>query len=444
MSDKRQDASDNLSGDSNQPLDPQQTLAALGVARADDEQSNKRKRKAPRRNGRGTAKNVTGSTNSSSLHTADTVSTEALIAASSAPVAADDFSAADFGGEKSLVGHRVIDFMKVAKPFAIFSAILTLVGLIAIVTKGLNLGLDFTGGVSATVVYEQPVERSQVQNTLASHKINDGVIQYLGNNKEVLVRLPPQKQVEGLSDTLDKALDLPNNNATIKSLDVVGSQVGDEIYLSSLGATGLALLLMFIYVAIRFQAKLAFGAVLALFHDSIITVGIFALFGWPFDLTVLAAILSLIGYSINDTIVVFDRIRENFRRVRGLSPVAIVNLSLTETLRRTIMTISTVLLVVLAMIFLGGESLFWFAVALFIGLILGTFSSVYIASAIPLWLGMSRKDFIVEVKPEFVEEEVSFEDRHAPMYDDGPIDDDMQTVYAQNTASPAITHKNNQ
>ncbi|MCG9476285.1 protein translocase subunit SecF, partial [Escherichia coli] len=156
----------------------------------------------------------------------------------------------------------------------------------------------------------------------------------------------------------------PNNNATIKNIDVVGSQVGNEIYISSLGATALALLCMFIYVMVRFQAKLALGAVLALFHDSIITVGIFAFFGWPFDLTVLAAVLSLIGYSINDTIVVFDRIRENFRRVRGASPTQIVNLSLTETLRRTIMTISTVLLVVVAMLLLGGESLHWFSVAL--------------------------------------------------------------------------------
>lgn len=396
---------DNLT---NTPNNPQDTLAELGVVTTNEERSVKRQRKGPRRNGKGGTKNVAAQ---------NTPPAEPTLVAMPNPEVTDNFSAEDFGGEKSLEGHHIIDFMKIAKPFAILSAILTLVGLVAIVTKGLNLGLDFTGGVSATVVYEQPVERSQVQKTLASHKIDESVIQYLGNNKEILVRLPPQKQVEGLSDTLDKALDLPNNNATVKSIDVVGSQVGNEIYLNSLGATGLALLCMFIYVTVRFQSKLAFGAVLALFHDSIITVGIFALFGWPFDLTVLAAVLSLIGYSINDTIVVFDRIRENFRRVRGLSPRSIVNLSLTETLRRTIMTISTVLLVVLAMIFLGGQSLFWFAVALFIGLILGTFSSVYIASAIPLWMGMSRKDFIVEVKPEFVEEEVQFNDRHAPAFE---------------------------
>ncbi|OBX62635.1 protein-export membrane protein SecF [Moraxella osloensis] len=388
----------------------------MGVRRSDEIASNAQHRKTPRRNGKGVNKNLV----KQPATLTDTIPQNAGLAVANA--ATSEFSAENFGGEKFFAGRRIIDFLKVAKPFAILSAILTILGLVAILTKGLNLGLDFTGGVSATVVYEQPVQQAQVQSALASHKINDSVVQYLGSNKEILVRLPPQKQIEGLSNSLDAALDLPNNNATIKNIDVVGSQVGNEIYVSSLGATALALLCMFIYVMVRFQAKLALGAVLALFHDSIITVGIFALFGWPFDLTVLAAVLSLIGYSINDTIVVFDRIRENFRRVRGASPTQIVNLSLTETLRRTIMTISTVLLVVVAMLLLGGESLHWFSVALLIGLILGTFSSVYIASAIPLWLGMSRKDFIVEVKPEFVEDEVVFEDRNAPMYDNKALD----------------------
>ena len=402
--------------DGSEPINPEQKLSELGVRRSDEIASNTQHRKTPRRNGKGVNKNLV----KQPATPTDTIPQSAGLAVANA--ATSEFSAEDFGGEKLFAGRRIIDFLKVAKPFAILSAILTILGLVAILTKGLNLGLDFTGGVSATVVYEQPVQQAQVQSALASHKINDSVVQYLGSNKEILVRLPPQKQIEGLSNSLDAALDLPNNNATIKNIDVVGSQVGNEIYVSSLGATALALLCMFIYVMVRFQAKLALGAVLALFHDTIITVGIFAFFGWPFDLTVLAAVLSLIGYSINDTIVVFDRIRENFRRVRGASPAQIVNLSLTETLRRTIMTISTVLLVVVAMLLLGGESLHWFSVALLIGLILGTFSSVYIASAIPLWLGMSRKDFIVEVKPEFVEEEVVFEDRNAPIYDNKVVD----------------------
>ena len=414
MNDDKLEDLDGLDG--SEPINPEQKLSELGVRRSDEIASNAQHRKTPRRNGKGVNKNLV----KQSATPTDTIPQSAGLAVANA--ATSEFSAEDFGGEKLFAGRRIIDFLKVAKPFAILSAILTILGLVAILTKGLNLGLDFTGGVSATVVYEQPVQQAQVQSALASHKINDSVVQYLGSNKEILVRLPPQKQIEGLSNSLDAALDLPNNNATIKNIDVVGSQVGNEIYVSSLGATALALLCMFIYVMVRFQAKLALGAVLALFHDTIITVGIFAFFGWPFDLTVLAAVLSLIGYSINDTIVVFDRIRENFRRVRGASPTQIVNLSLTETLRRTIMTISTVLLVVVAMLLLGGESLHWFSVALLIGLILGTFSSVYIASAIPLWLGMSRKDFIVEVKPEFVEDEVVFEDRNAPMYDNKVLD----------------------
>ena len=418
MNDDKLEDLDGLDG--SEPINPEQKLSELGVRRSDEIASNTQHRKTPRRNGKGVNKNLVKQPATPS----DTIPQNAGLAVANA--ASAEFSAENFGGEKFFAGRRIIDFLKVAKPFAILSAILTILSLVAILTKGLNLGLDFTGGVSATVVYEKPVQQAQVQSALANHKINDSVVQYLGSNKEILVRLPPQKQIEGLSNSLDAALDLPNNNATIKNIDVVGSQVGNEIYVSSLGATALALLCMFIYVMVRFQAKLALGAVLALFHDSIITVGIFALFGWPFDLTVLAAVLSLIGYSINDTIVVFDRIRENFRRVRGASPTQIVNLSLTETLRRTIMTISTVLLVVVSMLLLGGDSLHWFSVALLIGLILGTFSSVYIASAIPLWLGMSRKDFIVEVKPEFVEDEVVFEDRNAPinapMYDNKALD----------------------
>lgn len=393
--------------DSQDPIDNEQKLSELGVHSTIEAGSLKRKRKNPRRNGRGVNANLQQNHQSSD----DLPSTTENVSIDNT----DNFTADNFGGEKTLTGTQILGFMKFAKPFMAFSIILTIVSMIAIVTKGLNLGLDFTGGVSATVVYEKPVEQTQVQSALNNHQFKDGVVQYLGNNTEILLRLPPQDKIDGLSATLDNALDLPNNNATIKNLDIVGSQVGNEVYLSSVGAMALALFCMFIYVTVRFQAKLALGAMLALFHDSIITIGIFAFFGWPFDLTVLAAVLSLIGYSINDTIVVFDRIRENFRRVRGITPRQIVDLSLTETLRRTFMTISTVLLVVVAMIFLGGDSLYWFSVALLIGLILGTLSSMYVASVIPLWLGMSRSDFVIQVKPEFAEEHVVFEDRNAPV-----------------------------
>ncbi len=325
--------------------------------------------------------------------------------------AAESEAAKAEGGIKAIGNQRIIPFMNIEKPMAILSIVLVIASIIAIAVNGLNFGLDFTGGVSADIKYEQPVEQVAVVQALADNGFNDAVVQYLGTRDELLIRLPPQSDdISGLNSNLEKALTLPNNVVEIDNVNIIGSQVGNEVYLNSVMALGLALLSMLGYVALRFQFKLALGAVVSLFHDAIVTIGVFALFGFPFDLTVLAAILALIGYSLNDTIVVYDRIRENFRRVRGMTPRQTLDLSLTETLRRTIMTISTVLLVVLAMMFLGGDGLYWFSVALFIGLIAGTYSSTYIASSIPLAMGLSRDDFVVKVKPEFEEEIVTFND----------------------------------
>ncbi len=370
----------------NNPIDPTRANTPAGPPR---------RRRAPRRDGKG----ANAATNQSAL--AD----QALIAEPS------DEAAEKAGGVKLIANQRIIPFLKIEKPMMILSALLMIAGIVAVIFKGLNFGLDFTGGVSANVSYQQPVEQSQVVQALAENGFPDAVVQYLGTRQELLLRLPPQEQsADNLSATLDQVLDFANNPSTIDSISIIGSQVGNEIYLNSLLALSVALGMMLIYVATRFQFKLALGAVLALFHDVIVVVGIFAIMGWPFDLTVLAAVLALIGYSINDTIVVYDRIRENFRRVRGLTPRQVIDLSLTETLRRTIMTVGTVFVVVVAMMFLGGDGLFWFSVALFIGLIAGTYSSVYIASVIPLMLGLSREDFVVKVKPEFEEEVVVFAD----------------------------------
>lgn len=370
----------------NNPIDP---------TRANTPAEPPRRRRAPRRDGKG----ANAATNQSAL--AD----QALIAEPS------DEAAEKAGGVKLIANQRIIPFLKIEKPMMILSALLIIAGILAVIFKGLNFGLDFTGGVSANVSYQQPVEQSQVVQALADNGFPDAVVQYLGTRQELLLRLPPQEQsADNLSATLDQVLDFANNPSTIDSISIIGSQVGNEIYLNSLLALSVALGMMLIYVGMRFQFKLALGALLALFHDVIVVVGIFAIMGWPFDLTVLAAVLALIGYSINDTIVVYDRIRENFRRVRGLTPRQVIDLSLTETLRRTIMTVGTVFVVVVAMMFLGGDGLFWFSVALFIGLIAGTYSSVYIASVIPLMLGLSREDFVVKVKPEFEEEVVVFAD----------------------------------
>lgn len=303
--------------------------------------------------------------------------------------------------------ERIIPFMKIAFPAAIISIILTIGGIFFIVTKGLNLGLDFTGGVSAELNYAQPASQNAVIKALDEAGFHDAVVQTLGSNKDLLVRMPAQDiKVDDLSNAIKKAAQLPNNPAEVQKVDSVGGQVGNELYVRSASAVALALLLMLVYVTIRFEFKLAMGAVLSLFHDIIVTVGIFAMMQWPFDLTVLAAVLALIGFSLNDNIVVSDRIRENFRKIRGASPLEIVNIALTETLRRTIHTSMTLLLVVLAMLFMGGDGLKWFSVTMCIGIFVGTYSSIYIGTAFALWRGLNRQDFIVQIKPEFEEEEI--------------------------------------
>ena len=303
---------------------------------------------------------------------------------------------------------KVIPFMKIAAPAAVLSILITIASLYFIVTKGLNLGLDFTGGISAELNYQKAVNPTDVSNALSKAGFKDSVVQTLGTNRDLIVRMPVQDdvKVDDLNNAINKAAQLPNNSAEVHKVDVVGGQVGNELYIRSAGAVALAMLLMLVYVTIRFEFKLAVGAVLSLLHDVIVTIGIFAMMQWPFDLTVLAAVLALIGFSLNDNIVVSDRIRENFRKIRGATPLEIVNIALTETLKRTIHTSMTLLLVVLAMMILGGDGLHWFSVAMFIGVFVGTYSSIYIGTAFALWRGLNRQDFIVQVKPEFDEEEI--------------------------------------
>lgn len=301
--------------------------------------------------------------------------------------------------------ERIIGFMKIAKPAAIISVLITIASLFFICFKGLNLGLDFTGGISAEVTYQKGVEQEQILEALEKSGFKHVVVQTLGSNSDLLIRMPVQDiKVEDLNNTLTQAVQMPNNVATLHKVDSVGGQVGNELYVRSAGAIGLALLLMLIYVTIRFEFKLAMGAVLSLFHDVIAILGVFALMQWPFDLTVLAAVLAVMGFSLNDNIVVSDRIRENFRKIRGASPREVVDIALTETLRRTFHTSMTIVLVVLSMMILGGEGLRWFSVATFVGIFVGTYSSIYIGTAFALWRGLNRQDFIVQVKPEFEDE----------------------------------------
>ena len=304
--------------------------------------------------------------------------------------------------------ERVIPFMKIALPAALLSIFLTVASLFFIATKGLDLGLDFTGGIAAELNYANPVKPEQVNAALTKAGFTDSVVQTLGSERDLMVRMPVQEEMEAddLTKAITQAVQLPNNTVTVPKVDVVGGQVGNELYVRSGGAVALALLLMLVYVTIRFEFKLAIGAVLSLFHDIVVTLGIFALMQWPFDLTVLAALLAIIGFSLNDNIVVSDRIRENFRKIRGAEPLEVINIALTETLRRTIHTSMTLLLVVLAMMLMGGDGLKWFSVAMFVGVFVGTYSSIYIGTGFALWRGLNRQDFIVQVKPEFEEEEI--------------------------------------
>jgi len=301
--------------------------------------------------------------------------------------------------------ERIIPFMKIAKPAAIISILITLASIFFICTKGLNLGLDFTGGIAAEVTYQKAVDQDQVVKSLESSGFKHTVVQTLGSSSDLLIRMPVQNvKVEDLNAALTKAIQVPNNVATLHKVDSVGGQVGNELYVRSAGAVALALALMLIYVTIRFEFKIAMGAILSLFHDIIAILGFFALMQWPFDLTVLAAVLAVIGFSLNDNIVVSDRIRENFRKIRGASPREIIDIALTETLRRTVHTSMTLTLVVVSMMILGGDGLHWFSVAMFVGIFVGTYSSIYIGTAFALWRGLNRQDFIVQVKPEFDEE----------------------------------------
>jgi preprotein translocase subunit SecF len=244
-----------------------------------------------------------------------------------------------------------------------------------------------------------------VQNNLEAAGFHDAVVQHLGRTTDILIRLPPQATAgSNVGMQVVQAVQKDGNTATLRQVDSVGSQVGEELYLNSVMAVALSLGLMMMYVAVRYRFKFSVGAVISLLHDTLFTIGVFSIMGWPFDLSVLAAVLALIGYSLNDTIVVFDRIRENFRKLRTADPVEIIDVSLTETLRRTIMTVATVVLVVVALLLLGGPALKWFSVAMLVGLFAGTYSSVYIATSYALAMGLNKEDFLIVPKSEVVEE----------------------------------------
>jgi preprotein translocase subunit SecF len=298
---------------------------------------------------------------------------------------------------KQIFTGAKFDFMRHRKLGLIFSGVLILISCLSFAVRGLNLGVDFTGGTVIEVGYAQAVELSDVRRALANTGFGSAVVQHFGTARDVLVRLP---SMEGKTSAQTSSEVLTALNAggqgevQMRRVEFVGPQVGSE--LAEQG--GLALLgclaAILIYVSLRFEKRLALGAVLALVHDVTITLGVFSLLQVEFDLTVLAALLAVIGYSLNDTIVVFDRLRENFRKMRKASPAEMINAAINQTLGRTINTSGTTLFVVVALFVLGGEALHGFSIALLVGIGFGTYSSVYVASVFALMLGLSKVDLM--------------------------------------------------
>ncbi|MFW2372226.1 MAG: protein translocase subunit SecF [Gammaproteobacteria bacterium] len=296
-----------------------------------------------------------------------------------------------------------IDFMGKRMLSMIISLALIAISITSVGTLGLNFGIDFTGGYLIEVEYQNPVVLEPVRGALEKGGFKDAQVQHFGTSKDILVRLAPRDNVNraDLTTQVLAVLELASEEAiNMRRIEFVGPQVGEELREQGGMAMLIALFGILIYVGFRFQLKSAVGAILALIHDVVITIGVFSITQMAFDLTVLAAILAVIGYSLNDTVVVLDRIRETFRAQRKGTAINILNLSINQTLSRTIVTSMTTLLVLLALFFLGGEVIHGFAFALIIGVIIGTYSSIYVASTTLLLMNVSRHDFLEEAKEE--------------------------------------------
>ena len=292
-----------------------------------------------------------------------------------------------------------IDFLGRRKISWIISIILLLASIVSLSMRGLNFGIDFTGGTIVEVGYSQNVELALVREALATAQFDDVIVQHFGTAKDVLIRLPASESVKAseISNQVLRALE-NTGELSMRRVEFVGPQVGDELRDDGGLAVLYALVAILIYVMLRFEFRFSLGAVAALVHDVLLTVGFFSITQAPFDLTVLAAVLAVIGYSLNDTIVVFDRIRENFRKMRKATPIEVINGSINQTLSRTIMTSLTTLFVLLALFFVGGEVIHSFALALLVGVLIGTYSSIYIASSLLVLLNVTAKDLFDEDK----------------------------------------------
>ena len=298
---------------------------------------------------------------------------------------------------------KVYNFMGLRKYALAFSIFLLLSSLISLSIQGLQLGLDFTGGTQVEVGYQVPAEVEKLRGQLESNGFEKPIVVHFGSDRDVLIRLQGKPE-QGLSDQVYKALQSHGETVELRRVDYVGPQIGEE--LREDGGLGMlaALIMVMLYIAMRFQLKFSIGAVLALAHDVIITLGFFSVTQLEFDLTVLAALLAVIGYSLNDTIVVSDRIRENFRKIRETAAAEIINESLSQTLWRTLNTSFTTMLVLISLFFLGGELIHNFAIALMVGVTIGTYSSIYVAATVMLAMNIDREDLLVPEKGELVDD----------------------------------------
>ena len=298
-----------------------------------------------------------------------------------------------------------IKFMGVRKPMMIISALLVLGSIALLLTRGLNFGIDFQGGVLVEVGYPDAVVLDEVRSALNNGGFAGASVQFFGTSSDVLIRLAPEaaQSTAQISDEVVRVLSAEEPGLELRRIEFVGPQVGEELAIDGGLAALFALILILIYVAFRFEWKFSVGAVAATAHDAIIVMGLFSLLGLEFDLSVLAAVLAVIGYSLNDTIVVFDRIRENFLDARKGEPLEIADTAINQTLSRTVVTGVTTLVVLTALFLYGGEILHGFSIALIAGIIVGTYSSVFIASAVVLGLGLTREDMLPPTQEELDE-----------------------------------------
>ncbi|PIT76916.1 protein translocase subunit SecF [Limnohabitans sp. G3-2] len=296
--------------------------------------------------------------------------------------------------------RKDIPFMKHALVFNVISFVTFALAVFFLFSRGLHLSVEFTGGTLMEVSYSQPADLQKVRGTVATLGFSEVQVQNFGSARDVMIRLPAQKGVSSAqqSEKVLSALKAGDPDVTLRRTEFVGPQVGDELAEDGLKALAFVVVGIMVYLAIRFEWKFAVSAIIANLHDVIIILGFFAYFQWEFSLAVLAAVLAVLGYSVNESVVIFDRIRENFRRYRKMNTVEIIDNAITSTISRTIITHGSTQIMVLSMLLFGGETLHYFAMALTIGILFGIYSSVFVAAAIAMWLGLQREDLIKPLK----------------------------------------------